>query len=99
MNPQELVQQAQWVIWVGLFIGVVLGAISQASRFCTLGAVADWVGTGDRSRMRMWVLAMATALLSTQLLIALTGFESQQTVYTSNRLLWLSNILGGLVFG
>ena len=99
MNPQELVQQAQWVIWVGLLIGVVLGAISQASRFCTLGAVADWVGTGDRSRMRMWVLAMATALLSTQLLIALTGFESQQTVYTSNRLLWLSNILGGLVFG
>jgi hypothetical protein len=79
ITPQELVQQTQWVIWVGLLIGVVLGAVSQASRFCTLGAVADWLGSGDRSRMRMWVLAMATALLSTQLLMALTGFESQQT--------------------
>jgi uncharacterized membrane protein YedE/YeeE len=99
ITPQELVQQTQWVIWVGLLIGVVLGAVSQASRFCTLGAVADWLGSGDRSRMRMWVLAMATALLSTQLLMALTGFESQQTFYASNRLLWLSNVLGGLVFG
>jgi uncharacterized membrane protein YedE/YeeE len=99
ITPEEILQQAQWVVWCGLAIGLVLGAVSQATRFCTLGAVADWVGAGDRSRMRMWVLAMVTALLSTQLLIAVTGFESQQTVYTSSRLMWLSNILGGAVFG
>lgn len=99
ITVQELSQQAQWVIWAGLLIGIVLGAVSQATRFCTLGAIADWVGSGDRSRMRMWVLAMATALLSTQLLISLSGFEAEQTVYVSNRLFWLSNTVGGLVFG
>jgi len=99
ITTEDLAQLTQWVLWAGLLSGLVLGWASQATRFCTLGAVADWVNMGDRTRMRVWVLAMATALISTQLLLAFAGLDFPSTVYTSNRLLWLSNLLGGLVFG
>src|SRR5438034_3661054 len=33
------------------------------TRFCTMGAVSDWVNMGDLGRMRMWLLAIAVALL------------------------------------
>ena len=32
----------QVVLWGGLLAGIVLGAVAQATRFCTMGALADW---------------------------------------------------------
>jgi hypothetical protein len=39
------------------------GAISQKTHFCTMGAVADIINMEDWSRMRMWLLAIAVAIL------------------------------------
>jgi hypothetical protein len=43
-------------------IALVLGAVGQKTRFCTMGAVSDWVNIGDTGRMRSWVFSMAVAL-------------------------------------
>ena len=43
-------------------IALVMGAVAQKTRFCTMGAVSDWVNMGDTGRMRSWVFAMAIAL-------------------------------------
>ena len=43
-------------------VALALGGIAQKTRFCTMGAVSDWVNMGDTGRMRSWVFAMAIAL-------------------------------------
>ena len=85
---------------VGAFaIAFVLGAISARTQFCTLGAVSDIVNMNDWSRMRMWVLAMAVALIGAQTLYALGAIDLSKSFYTRPNVTWLSYILGGLMFG
>lgn len=52
----------------GLVLGIIFGAAVQRSNFCTMGAVSDMVLMGDGSRLRSWVLAIAVAMLGSQLL-------------------------------
>ena len=33
-------------------VAVVLGAVAHKTRFCTMGAVSDWINIGDTGRMR-----------------------------------------------
>ena len=95
----ELASITQTVVAYGLLIGIAFGGISQATRFCTLGAVSDWLVMGNSHRLRMWLVAMASAVIATQGLIVLAGLDATATFYTSPRLLWLSNIAGGIAFG
>lgn len=83
----------------GAVLGAVFGAAVQATRFCTMGAIADLVSFGDATRLRMWVGAALLALLGTQALIGLGGADLSMSVYTSRRLNWLSQALGGAMFG
>jgi len=89
----------QVVLWGGLALGAALGAIAQATRFCTMGALADWFSFGGPARLAMWVLAAAVAALGTQLLIGFDQFDATRTLPWSPRLLWLSYPVGGLLFG
>ena len=61
---------AATVAWLGFIVAFILGAISARTQFCTLGAVSDIVNMSDFTRMRMWVLAMAIAILGAQGLYA-----------------------------
>ncbi len=87
------------VLWWTFFLSVAFGAIMHRTQFCAMGSVADLVNFGDWTRMRMWVLAIATALLGTSVLAALGLINTDQTIYTANRVLWLSALLGGVTFG
>ncbi len=77
---------ASTIVWLGLAIGAVFGASSQRTSFCTMGAVSDAVNIGDWTRMRMWALAIATAILGTGALQALGLFDPAKTIYTGARL-------------
>lgn len=83
-------------------IGVIMGAVANKTRFCTMGAVSDWVNIGDTGRMRAWLLSMAVAIAGVLVLQA-TG---QATIGTSTfppyrtpTFVWLRYVLGGLMFG
>jgi len=41
------------VVWGGLLLGLLLGALAQRTRFCTMGAIADWFSFGGTARMLM----------------------------------------------
>ena len=83
-------------------IALVMGAIAQKTRFCTMGAVSDWVNMGDTGRMRAWVFSMAIALIGVIVLEA-TGVVSLSAdtfpPYRSANFAWLRYLAGGLLFG
>ena len=87
------------VAWLSFAIAFVLGAISARTQFCTLGAVSDIVNMGDFSRMRMWVLAMAVAIIGAQVLYAFGLIDLSKAFYVRSNVTWLSYLLGGLLFG
>lgn len=88
-----------WVVTGGLLIGLVFGMASQVSRYCTIGAISDLQLMGNGQRMRLWLLSVLVAVLLVQAAIQFNFINDEDSFYTSSRLLWLSNISGGLLFG
>jgi uncharacterized membrane protein YedE/YeeE len=87
------------VLWGTFVLSLLFGAIMQRTRFCTMGSVSDIVNMGSWLRMRMWVLAIATATAGFNLLAASGQIDAAQTIYTTSRVLWLSALVGGVLFG
>ena len=58
--PQDATQV---VLWGGLVLGFALGAIAQVSRFCTMGALADWFAYRGTRRLMTWVLAVVRGVI------------------------------------
>jgi uncharacterized protein len=87
------------VLWLGFALALVFGAIAQRTHFCTMGAVADVVGIGDWSRMRMWALALGVAIIGFNTMVGLGWLDAGQSIYAAPRLVWLGHALGGLMFG
>jgi uncharacterized membrane protein YedE/YeeE len=90
---------ATTVIWLAFAIGLVFGAVASWTRFCTMGAVADIANLGDWGRMRMWLLAIALAILGTAALHATGLIDVDKSIYRGRSLTWLSHLVGGLCFG
>jgi uncharacterized membrane protein YedE/YeeE len=87
------------VLAASFALAVVFGAIAQRTHFCTMGAVADIVNMGDWARMRMWLMAIGVAMLGFNGMVAAGWVQAADSVYAAPRLIWLSNLLGGLLFG
>jgi uncharacterized membrane protein YedE/YeeE len=83
----------------GLVIGIALGAVVQRTNFCAMGAVSDLVVFRNWDRLRAWFLAMAVAILGTQLLAWAEMIDLSESIYLGSRLTWAAAILGGLLFG
>ncbi|CAJ0690905.1 hypothetical protein LMG19089_00745 [Ralstonia edaphis] len=87
------------VLWATFALTFVFGAILQRTHFCTMGAVSDVVNIGDWNRLRMWALAIGVAMIGTGCLSWLGLIDTSKTIYTASKLLWLSSLVGGLLFG
>ena len=83
----------------GLFGGILLGLAARLGRFCTLGAIEDFVYGGSDLRLRMWVLAIGAAILGSFGLLALGAVTPEKSFYLA--LVWspVASIVGGLIFG
>src|SRR6218665_1462461 len=99
MQEIDMAAIGQQVLWAAFGLAVLFGAIAQRTHFCTMGAVADIVNMGDWARMRMWVLAMGVAMLGFNVMVGLGWLDAGKSLYAAPRLLWLSAIVGGLMFG
>ncbi|WP_341705253.1 YeeE/YedE family protein [Ferrovibrio sp.] len=83
----------------GLLLGAVFGAAVQRSNFCTMGAISDMVLMGDGNRLRSWALAIAVAMLGSQLLHLAGLVDLGTAIYATPSLGWLGAAIGGLLFG
>jgi uncharacterized membrane protein YedE/YeeE len=99
MQPDELSALVDQVLWAAFALGLVFGAVAQRAHFCTMGAIADIVTMGDWTRMRMWALAVAVATLGFSTMAALGWVNATDSVYARPQLIWLSNAVGGALFG
>ncbi|WP_104655326.1 YeeE/YedE family protein [Ralstonia insidiosa] len=99
MPELDLNALSHTVLWATFALTFVFGALLQRTHFCTMGAVSDVINIGDWSRVRMWVLAIGVAMIGTGVLSWLGLIDTSKTLYTANKLLWLSSLVGGLLFG
>jgi uncharacterized membrane protein YedE/YeeE len=99
MIPEATPYTGALVASLAFLLAFLFGAIAQRTHFCTLGAVSDWINIGDLSRMRMWLLAIAVAMLGANGLQAAGLVDLGQSIYVGPNLMWLSHLVGGLLFG
>jgi uncharacterized membrane protein YedE/YeeE len=84
---------------VGAFGGILLGLAARLGRFCTLGAIEDYLYGGNDQRLRMWVLAIGTAVLGSFALIGLGYVAATESFYLASAWSPVASIAGGLLFG
>ena len=99
MDISQLNALTAQVLWAAFVLAAVFGAIAQRTHFCTMGAVSDIVNMGDWTRMRMWGLAIGVAMIGFYGMAAAGLIDPSKTLYASNRFIWLSALVGGLMFG
>lgn len=87
------------VLWGGFALALAFGAIAAKTNFCTMGAVSDVVNMGHWGRMRMWLLAIAVALIGANVLQIAGLVDLGQSIYRRPSLSWLSLLVGGTLFG
>ncbi len=83
-------------------VAAIMGAVANKTRFCTMGAVSDWVNIGDTGRMRAWVFAMAIALVGVLVLEAAGSvnlYSETFPPYRTANFAWTRYLVGGLLFG
>lgn len=101
MEFQSFAEAQSMLLWSGFVLALIMGVVVNKTNFCTMGAVSDWVNMGDTGRMRAWLLAMAIAMLGVVILEATGSLRIGDAFppYRGGQLLWMENLIGGLMFG
>ncbi len=95
----ELAALTKEVLGAFFLGGLLLGVISHRTHFCTMGAISDVVHLGDWTRARQWACAIAVAMLGFAAFSDVGLIDPSKTLYASSRLMWLSTLVGGVMFG
>jgi uncharacterized membrane protein YedE/YeeE len=84
---------------VGVAGGMILGLAARLGDFCTLGAIETAAYGGDQRRLRMWGIALGTAILVAFALDAAGSVRLTDLPY--HAIAWnpVASIVGGLLFG
>ena len=90
---------ASIVVWGGFALAFVFGVVANKTNFCTMGALSDIVNMGHWGRMRMWLLAIAVAIVGATALAYSGQVDLAKATVLRPSVAWLSLLLGGLLFG
>lgn len=99
MSPVDLNGVTQTVLTMTFACSLIFGFVAQRSHFCTMGAVSDIFNMQDWTRMHMWATAAAVAILGFSGLSYFDVIAPNKTLYATSRVLWVSMLVGGLMFG
>lgn len=84
---------------IGLFGGALLGLAARLGRFCTLGAIEDALYGASTIRLRMWGVAIGTAIIGSFCLALFAGFDPTESFYLRAGWNPIAHAVGGLLFG
>ena len=99
MQEPDLPALTATVLGCAFLLSALFGAFAQRAHFCSMGAIADIVTMGDWTRMRMWVLAIAVAVIGFNAMVGMGWVEAAKSIYAGPQFLWASALVGGLMFG
>src|SRR5882762_4533505 len=90
---------ANIVVYAGLLIGLVYGAVGLLSGFCLMSSLRGWWAQGDSRLIRSYALAMGVAIASSQLLAARGVVDLGKSIYLQPSFSAPLMFFGGLLFG
>ncbi len=93
------ISDGAFVALVAAIGGIALGLAARLGRFCTLGAIEDALYGGSDHRLRMWGIALGTAMMGTFALIGVGLIPTSQIPHLDGGWNPVAHILGGLLFG
>ncbi len=99
MQLIELLNEPALLALIGGFGGLILGLVARLGRFCTLGAIEDAAYGGSYTRLRMWGIATAVAVLGVAVLQLSGRFDPGLSIYQTQGVSPFGSVLGGLMFG
>ena len=99
MDAAQLALTTMQVLLCTLALSIALGAVLQASHFCTMGAISDMVLMRDPVRLQQWAVAAAVAMWGFAAMQWAGWIDPRESIYGADKLLWLSSLLGGTLFG
>ena len=87
------------VVLGGFVLAFIFGVVANRSNFCIMGAVSDAVNMQHWGRVRLWMLALAVAIVGTNVLYLTGSIDLAKSIYHRPTLPWLSLLVGGALFG
>ena len=99
MEVVDIASLGKSVLWTTFAITFLLGAVMQKTGFCSMGAVSDIFIMSSWDRMRQWFLAIGVSILGFTLMASLGLIDPLKSFYTGNKFLWLSTLVGSILFG
>lgn len=98
---ESFAESLSFFLWSIFILSIILGVIVNKTNFCTMGAVSDMVNMSDYGRFRAWLLAIAVATIGVSIFeyLQLVNVTDTFPSYRSNSLIYVENILGGILFG
>ena len=99
MNETQLAHLQWLVLSLTALVSLFFGALLHRSHFCTMGAISDAVVMENFDRLRQWALALVVAIFGFGCMSFVGLINPLQSIYATKDLLWLSSLLGGLLFG
>ena len=95
----ELIGEHWLLAAMGFLGGIALGLAARLGRFCTLGALEDFQYGHETVRLRMWGLALGSAITGTFLAAAFGWLDVSTAIYLTEAPPLLAAATGGLIFG
>ncbi|MDA9531002.1 MULTISPECIES: YeeE/YedE family protein [unclassified Bradyrhizobium] len=92
-------ESAQFVIFAGLVIGLVYGAVGLLSGFCLMSSMRGFLAEGDGRLVRSYALAIAVAIAASQFLAGNGMVDLGRSIYLQQSFSVPVLFLGGLLFG
>ncbi len=99
MSYLESLEAYEVVNIFAFMIGLTYGIVAQKTQFCFSGSIKDFVLTKSTRRSASVIMAMITAIVSSQFLAHQYGVDLAKSVYLQTDLNYFSILLGGGLFG
>src|SRR3984893_385809 len=87
------------IVYAGLLIALLYGAVALLSGFCLLSGLRGWWAKGDSRLIRTYALALAVAIAVAQLLAADGVVDLGKSIYLQPSFSAPLMFVGGLLFG
>ncbi|MBU3566073.1 YeeE/YedE family protein [Polynucleobacter sp. MWH-HuK1] len=99
MDVVDISSLSKSVLWATFAITFFLGAVMQKTGFCSMGAISDIFIMSSWGRLKQWFLAIGVAIIGFTLMSYAGLIDPLKSFYTSSKFLWLSTIVGSILFG